>query len=280
MEDKDKNFKKEDFIKKKDLKKALLSIAKEGYYKKRKFYNLSDERKSNKGLKEKIYEKYTGWSRKEKTCKINDKGKRFLDSLYKEIKNTFHFQKSDIRIIHKVPPGKRKLPPVNKEIVRKILGEKKDELQIYYRIIAPPKIKDYIVQKAIFNKLNSEFSKIFSKNSFAYVHKNCHREFNTSSAIKKVEKLLKKYQYGCNCDIKKYFDSIPHEKLRESIKSFLNQIETFSKSEKTRIFYFFDEYLKSIEETYKEFFPRRKKQGEFSWDILYPVCWQIFILTL
>lgn len=81
------------------------------------------------------------------------------------------------------------------------------------RRLGIPTVRDRIVQGALRHVLEPIFERDFSEHSYGFrPGKGC------KDALREVDKLLRSgYGYVVDADLKRYFDSIPHEKLMERI---------------------------------------------------------------
>ena len=223
-------------------------------------------KKSFKGKKEDWSLKYFDFKRKKGKVLLNEKGKNFLSSLEGKIKkDNFKFHKASLFAIHKVKPGKRKIPPI--EILATKILEKDKEFSGYFRVLSKPKKEDYLIQKIIFKYLNKKFNKIFSKFSFAYRQFTRKAKYKrpTTKAIKFLERKIEKgLRFVTKIDIEKFFDSVDHKILIKNFKNILNnKLLKFDTNEKKYLIQLIENYLKSIEKTYIEFCPNYKNKGIF-----------------
>jgi len=77
------------------------------------------------------------------------------------------------------------------------------------RPISIPTVRDRVVQGAVKNAIEPIFERTFAETSYGFRPKK-----NAKQALKRVEKLLNGGQlWVVDCDIKSYFDTIPHDKL-------------------------------------------------------------------
>lgn len=79
-------------------------------------------------------------------------------------------------------------------------------------------IMDKIVQQAILNHLEPQIEPSFFENSYAY-----RTDKGPQKALKQVRHLIqnKKLEWLAKCDIDNFFDTIPHQRLRNLLKPFL-----------------------------------------------------------
>ena len=78
------------------------------------------------------------------------------------------------------------------------------------RIITAASFEDRIVHHAIMNVLEPVFEKQFVFHTYA-----CRKEKGTHKAVKYALKKVGSCKYFLKLDVRKYFDSVPHEKLKE-----------------------------------------------------------------
>lgn len=136
----------------------------------------------------------------------------------------------------------------------------------YFRILAIPKMEDFIFQKIIFDYLNKKFKKIFSPNSYACksFSKRSFSRKGTTNAIIKVEKLRIKYKYATKIDIKRYFDSLDHHILKKIFNKMLNLKEIqVEKEERKYLKGILKDYLNSVSKTYEKYCKNYKNKGIF-----------------
>ena len=82
------------------------------------------------------------------------------------------------------------------------------------RPISIPTVRDRVVQGAVKNVLEPIFERTFADTSFGF-----RPNRNAKQALKRVEKLLNDgHQWVVDCDIRSYFDTIPHDKLMGRVK--------------------------------------------------------------
>ena len=82
------------------------------------------------------------------------------------------------------------------------------------RPLGIPTVTDRVVQTALRNVIEPIFEKSFAENSYGFrPGRSC------KDALRKVDELLKQnYKFVVDADLKQYFDSIPHDKLMQSIQ--------------------------------------------------------------
>jgi RNA-directed DNA polymerase len=82
------------------------------------------------------------------------------------------------------------------------------------RPISIPTVRDRVVQGAVKNVIEPIFERTFADTSFGF-----RPNRNAKQALKRVEKQLNQgLHIAIDCDIKSYFDTIPHEKLIGKVK--------------------------------------------------------------
>jgi RNA-directed DNA polymerase len=82
------------------------------------------------------------------------------------------------------------------------------------RPISIPTVRDRVVQGAVKNVLEPIFERTFAETSFGF-----RPNRNAKQALKRVEKLLNAgHTWVVDCDIKSYFDTLPHDKLMGKVK--------------------------------------------------------------
>lgn len=91
---------------------------------------------------------------------------------------------------------------------RKLLRANDPKFLEEYRPVSIPPLHDIVVQKRILKELRKLLDPGFSDNSFAYRSDN--RNFNCSTAVKKISQLRSKYKFVAKIDIKRFFDEIDH----------------------------------------------------------------------
>lgn len=91
-----------------------------------------------------------------------------------------------------------------------------------YRPVSIPPLHDIIVQKRILNELRKILDPGFSTNSFAYRSDN--KNFNCSTAVKKMSLLRSRYKFVAKIDIKRFFDEIDHEILKFILREKLEKL--------------------------------------------------------
>jgi RNA-directed DNA polymerase len=237
----------------KNLKTILKDKAKENFYDCNEHWSLKYFKIKRKNGKVKFY--------------LNEKGINFLKSLKGKIeKDKFEFHPSSLKPIHKVKPGKRKIPPVD-IVISKIIN-REGEFSRYFRILSTPKPEDYLVEKALFDFLNKKFSKFFHPCSFAFrkFRKNrINSNRATTRAIKKLEELMGDgYKFVTKIDIEKYFDSVDHEIMIKLLRNFLKENGYFlSRKDRQTIIKYVKNFLLSVEKTFSRFSNNYYRKGIF-----------------
>ena len=104
--------------------------------------------------------------------------------------------------------GSYRAKPVKRVWIPKIGSKEKRPLGV-------PVVTDRIVQTALRNVIEPIFERIFAEQSYGFrPGRGC------KDALRRVEELLKNgYTWVVDADIKSYFDSIPHDKLKEEVES-------------------------------------------------------------
>jgi RNA-directed DNA polymerase len=100
------------------------------------------------------------------------------------------------------------------------------------RPLGIPTVRDRIVQGAVVNVIEPIFERDFAEHSYGFrPGRGC------KDALRRVDRLLKAgYVYVVDADLKSYFDSIPHDRLMERLRTkiadgrVLSLIETFLKA--------------------------------------------------
>jgi RNA-directed DNA polymerase len=100
------------------------------------------------------------------------------------------------------------------------------------RPLGIPTVRDRVVQAAVVNVIEPIFEREFAEQSYGFrPGRGC------KDALRRVDGLLKRgYHYVVDADLKKYFDTIPHERLMNRVKeriadgSMLALIESFLKA--------------------------------------------------
>jgi RNA-directed DNA polymerase len=133
------------------------------------------------------------------------------------------------------------------------------------RPISIPTVRDRVVQGAVKNVLEPIFERTFSDTSFGF-----RPNRNAKQALKRVEKQLNQgLCYAIDCDIKSYFDTIPHEKLIGKVKE---------KVTDSRIINLLEMMLEQgILETHKEWTPT---QGTPQGGVISPLLANIYLNEL
>jgi retron-type reverse transcriptase len=78
-----------------------------------------------------------------------------------------------------------------------------------HRLIAVAAVRDRVVQRAIYNAIGAPFERALSAQSFA-----CLRRRGTHRALIRCLGQMRTYRYVLSLDIRAYFDSIDHHRLR------------------------------------------------------------------
>lgn len=98
-----------------------------------------------------------------------------------------------------------------------------DTFYIYdpkYRVISKATVKDRLVHHIVFNDLYRIFDPTFIYHSYASrLHRGTHLAVkNVARSLRKVSKNYNQQAYALKCDIKKFFDSVDHQKLLQLIQ--------------------------------------------------------------
>src|SRR5437870_135846 len=83
------------------------------------------------------------------------------------------------------------------------------------RPLGIPTVRDRVVQTAVLNVIEPIFDQTFHDHSYGFRHgRGCQQ------ALKQVERLLNDgYVYVVDADLKSYFDTIPHDKLMDHVRT-------------------------------------------------------------
>jgi retron-type reverse transcriptase len=81
------------------------------------------------------------------------------------------------------------------------------------RLISAAPYRDRVVHHALMNVLYPILDRHFHPDSYA-----CRREKGTHAAANRLQKLMRRYKYALQCDIKKFFPSIDHTFLKEGFR--------------------------------------------------------------
>ena len=84
------------------------------------------------------------------------------------------------------------------------------------RQICSSYFRDRVVHHAICNILEPIFERRFIFDSYA-----CRKEKGSHKALKKCQLYTRKYKYFLKCDIRKYFDSVDHEILKQFLQKLI-----------------------------------------------------------
>jgi RNA-directed DNA polymerase len=133
------------------------------------------------------------------------------------------------------------------------------------RPISIPTVRDRIVQGAVKNAIEPIFERTFAETSYGF-----RPNKNAKQALKRVDKLLNAGKtWAVDCDIKSYFDTIPHDKLMNRVKE---QIAD------TKVLKLIEQMLEQgIMEAHKEWNPT---QGTPQGGVISPVLANIYLNEL
>lgn len=89
-----------------------------------------------------------------------------------------------------------------------------------HRIISKATVEDRLVHHAIFNELYRIFEPLFTYHSYASrLNKGTHLAVqNLSKSLRKVSRNYTRHAYVLKCDIKKFFNTVDHNKLLKLIQ--------------------------------------------------------------
>lgn len=91
------------------------------------------------------------------------------------------------------------------------------------RLISAAPYRDRVVHHALMNILEPILDLHFHSDSYA-----CRKCKGTHAAANRLQKLMQKYRYALQCDIKKYFPSIDHEVLKQIFRRLIKDRNTLS----------------------------------------------------
>jgi len=133
------------------------------------------------------------------------------------------------------------------------------------RPISIPTVRDRIVQGAVKNAIEPIFERTFAETSYGF-----RPNKNAKQALKRVDQLLNAGKtWAVDCDIKSYFDTIPHDKLMNRVKE---QIAD------TKVLKLIEQMLEQgIMEAHKEWNPT---QGTPQGGVISPVLANIYLNEL
>lgn len=120
-----------------------------------------------------------------------------------------HMKKYYPTLVQKLKEGTYKPQPVRRVPIPKPDGSK--------RYLGIPSVLDRVVQQAILQVINPIIDPCFSDNSFGF-----RKGKSAHQAIQKAEEYYEEgYRIVVDCDLKSYFDTIHHQKLRAYLEEFI-----------------------------------------------------------
>lgn len=121
-----------------------------------------------------------------------------------------HMRKYYQALKQKLKDGTYKPQPVRRVPIPKPDGSK--------RYLGIPSVVDRVVQQAILQVINPIIDPHFSNNSFGYrAGRDAHQ------AVKRAEQYYQEgYKVAVDCDLKSYFDTIHHQRLRAYLEEFIS----------------------------------------------------------
>lgn len=157
-------------------------------------------------LIDKVIESGNLWQAYEKVRK--NKGAPGIDGItVEELED--HMKKYYPTLVQKLKDGTYKPQPVRRVPIPKPDGSK--------RYLGIPSVLDRVVQQAILQVIDPMIDPYFSNNSFGF-----RKGKSAHQAIQKAEEYYEEgYRIVVDCDLKSYFDTIHHQKLRAYLEEFI-----------------------------------------------------------
>lgn len=137
-----------------------------------------------------------------------NKGKPGVDGMTVD-ELDLHMKEFYPHIIRKLREGTYKPQPVKRVEIPKDNGG--------IRLLGIPTVRDRVVQQAILQIISPIIDPHFSKYSFGF-----RKGRNAHQAIKQVQEYYEEgYRIVVDCDLKNYFDTINHQKLRNNLEYYI-----------------------------------------------------------